>query len=98
MLVAAWRWRCGGSSVSGGGGGAQRDGGSAVAAARWLRRWRQRDILTLWEAVMSSAGEIDRFHKDGFPGLLSPPPSRGSLAAAARHVAACFDEGFVFVC
>ena len=32
-LVAAWRRRCGG--------GAQHDGGSAVAAARWLRQWRQ---------------------------------------------------------
>ena len=48
----AWR-RCGGGgggSVSGGGGsakrggGAQRDGGSAIAAARMLRRWRQRDV------------------------------------------------------
>jgi hypothetical protein len=37
-LAAAWRRRCGG--------GAQRDGGSALAAARWLRRWRQRDIVT----------------------------------------------------
>jgi len=26
------------------GGGEQRDGGSAVAAARRLRRWRQRDV------------------------------------------------------
>jgi hypothetical protein len=37
-LAAAWRRRCGG--------GAQRDGGSALAAAPWLRRWRQRDIVT----------------------------------------------------
>jgi hypothetical protein len=48
-LVAAWR-RCrvsGSVSGSGGsakrGGGAQRDGGSAVAAARRLRQWPQRD-------------------------------------------------------
>jgi hypothetical protein len=41
MLAAAWRRSCGGRSVSGNGGSAQRDGGSAVAAARWLRRWRQ---------------------------------------------------------
>jgi hypothetical protein len=40
----ACRWF--GGSGSGGGGGAQRDSGSAVAAARWLRRWRQRDIVT----------------------------------------------------
>ena len=32
-MVAAWRRRCGGVSVSGGGGGAQCNGGSAVAAA-----------------------------------------------------------------
>jgi len=38
MLAAAWRWRCGG--------GAQCDGGSAVAAARWMQRWRQRNIVT----------------------------------------------------
>jgi hypothetical protein len=37
-LVAAWRRRCG---------GAQRDGGSAVAAARWLRRWRQGDMVMI---------------------------------------------------
>ena len=36
-----------------------------------------------WEAVMSRAGEINRFHKVGFPGLLSLLPSRGSPAAAA---------------
>ena len=29
-----------------------------------------------WEAVMSRAEEINRFH-DGFPGLLFPPPSQG---------------------
>ena len=34
---------------------------------------------------MSSAGESDCFHEDGFPSLLSPPPSRGSPAAAARR-------------
>jgi len=32
---------------------------------------------------MSRAGDIDRFHKDGFPGLLSPPTSRGSPSLAA---------------
>ena len=44
--------RCCGGSVSGGGGSAkhggctQRNGGSAVAAARMLQRWRQRDSAT----------------------------------------------------
>ena len=32
---------------------------------------------------MSRAGEINRFHEVGFPGLLSLLPSRGSPAAAA---------------
>ncbi len=36
---------------------------------------------------MSRAGEIDCFHEDGFPGLLSPPPSRGLLLAAAAPAA-----------
>ena len=38
---------------------------------------------------MSHAGEIDRFHKDGFPGLLSPLPLRGLLAVAARRRRRC---------
>ena len=38
-----------------------------------------------WGAVMSRAGEIDRFREDGFPIHLSPPPSRGSPAVAARR-------------
>jgi hypothetical protein len=37
------------------GGSAQRDGGSAVAAARWLRRWWQRDIVTLAARQRDSA-------------------------------------------
>jgi len=47
--AAAWRRQGGIGSGSGGGGsakrggGAQRDGDSAVAAARMLRRWRQRN-------------------------------------------------------
>ncbi len=52
-LAAAW-WRCCGD-------GAQRDGGSAVAAARWLRRWWQRNIVTLtaawWRCAMGDDNE-----------------------------------------
>ena len=36
---------------------------------------------------MSRTGEIDCFHEDGFPGLLSPPPSRGSPSAAVASAA-----------
>jgi hypothetical protein len=40
-----------------------------------------------WEAMMSRAGEIDRFHEDGFLAPPSPLPSRGSPVVAAwrRH-------------
>ena len=38
MSVAAWWRRCSGS--------AQRNGSSVVGAVRWLRWWRQRDIVT----------------------------------------------------
>jgi hypothetical protein len=41
-----------------------------------------------WETVMSSAGEIDRFHEDGFPGLLSPPPSRDTTRGVEAEGAA----------
>ena len=34
-----------------------------------------------WERVMSRTGEIDCFHEDGFPGLLSPPLSQGLPSA-----------------
>ena len=37
---------------------------------------------------MSSAGEIDRFHEDGFPGLLSPPPSRDTTRGVEAEGAA----------
>ena len=62
----AWRRHGGGGSVSGGGGSAKRgggekcDGGSAIAAARMLQRWRQRDSATLAAAWRwgGSAGSI----------------------------------------
>ena len=36
---------------------------------------------------MSRTGEIDPFHEDGFPGLLSPPTLRGLPSAAAALAA-----------
>jgi hypothetical protein len=36
---------------------------------------------------MSREGDDHRFHEDGFPGLLSPPPSQGSPSAAAASAA-----------
>ena len=45
------------------GGRAQRDGGSTVAAARWLQRWHQRNIVTsaaAWRRrVMGNDNEDD---------------------------------------
>jgi hypothetical protein len=50
------------------GGGAQRDGGSAVAAARWLRRWRQRGIVTLAAAWRRRATGDDNEDDDNGDG------------------------------
>jgi len=66
-----------------------------VAAARWLRRWRQRDIVTSAAAWRLRGG--------GGSGNLVWGVDQRVVAMAEvgereRHVAASFDEGFVFVC
>jgi len=52
-------------------------GGRGTTGRRANANHRGTTLSASWEAVMSHAGEIDRFHKDGFPGLLSLPPLRG---------------------
>jgi hypothetical protein len=55
-------------------------GGRGTTGRRANANRRGMTLSASWEAVMSHTGEIDRFHEDGFLGLLSPPPSRGSGA------------------
>ena len=52
-------------------------GGRGTTGRRVNANCRDTTLSASWEAVMSHAGEINRFHEDGLPGLLSPPPSRG---------------------
>jgi hypothetical protein len=52
-------------------------GGRGTMGRRVNANRRGMMLSASWEAVMSRVGEIDRFHEDGFPGLLSPPPLRG---------------------
>jgi hypothetical protein len=48
------------------GGGAQRNSGSAVAAVRWLRRWRHRNIVTSAAAWRrGSTGDDNEDDDDG---------------------------------
>ena len=52
-------------------------GGRGTTGRQVNANRRGTTLSASWEAVMSRAGDIDRFHEDGFPGLLSPPPSWG---------------------
>ena len=57
--------------------------GAFPVAHGWHVNCHSKMLSASWEAVMSRAGEIDRFHEDDFPDLLSLPPLRGSPAVLA---------------